>query len=333
MKTISMPLLVSARTMQNMIGRAKSDLDTARVEAVTSRAADIGEHLGGDTGSVHRIDKMIADAERRLTSLTELQIEAENVQQKLTSVQEVALGLGVEIESALGLENTQALSALTTESEAELTAIWGRLNANFNGEYQFSGAATDTPPLGDLATFVSDIKTIVSGAASAGAVATALDTYFNDTVAGAFHTTVYQGSTAAGPDKEVSDSRRLGLDVKVTDDGVRNVLRGLALMVAADDATTTDIADQLKSDAARTLSNGGALIINQQSQIGGIEADVKSLTSRNEAEKSSYEFLLLDKIGVDQYEAASRMTLLETQLEATYLTTSRISRLSLVNYI
>ena len=37
--------------------------------------------------------------------------------------------------------------------------------------------------------------------------------------------------------------------------------------------------------------------------------------------------------GVDQYEVSTRITLLTTQLEASYSITARISRLNLMNYL
>ncbi len=333
MKTISLPLLVSTRTLQHLVGKSKIELEQASYEASTGRAYDLSEHLGGDTGSVHRLEKLLADADRRVASVKLLQQEAANVQKTLSSIRDVALELGAETDSAIGLEDAQRLNALETEAEAELTAIWGRLNTGFNGTYQFSGAATDTQPLGDLATFISDIETIVSGAASAAAVDTALDTYFNDTLAGAFHTTVYQGSTSAAPDRQVSEARRLGVDAKAIDAGVRNALRGLVLLAVADEAATSDIARELKADAAQTLGSAGTQIINKQSVIGATEEDAEALLIQNEAEKATYDLMLIDAVGVDQYDAASKMSLLETQLQAVYLATARMANLSLANYL
>lgn len=333
MKTISLPLLVSTRVMQNLVGRAKVDLQESSIEATTGRAYNIADHMQGDTGAVHKMERLILTADRRSTSITLLQQEATNVQTVLSSIRDVAVDLGAEVESAVGLEDEQRLNALQDEARAQLDAIWGRLNTNFNGKYQFSGAETGTQPLGDLQTFLTEITTEVTGAANAGALDTALDAYFNDTAAGTFHTATYQGSTVSGPDREVSDSRRLGVDVKATDAGLRNALRGLALLATADSAATPELARELKRDAAETLSIASVQIIDQQSIIGALEEDAEILQTQTETEKATYELLLLETIGIDQYEAASRMTILETQLEATYLATSRIANLSLTNFL
>lgn len=333
MKTISMPLLLSTRTLQNYIGQTKTELEKASIEATLGRASNLVQHMRGDTGAVHRLDKLVLDAERRIASTTLLQQEAANVQNALGSIRDVVLDFGGRIEGAVGVSDTATLNMLEIETEAQIEAIWGRLNTSFNGDYQFSGAATDTQPLGDLTTFLNDIETIITGATSAAAVDTALDAYFDDTVAGAFHTTVYQGSTNDAPDRQVSESRRLGVDAKATDVGVRNALRGLALFSLADSATTSSLATDLKSDAAATLNNAGMQIIQKQTLIGAVEEDATLTLAENEVEKATYELLVIEEIGVDQYEAAALSTLLETQLQAIYLATSRISNLSLANYL
>lgn len=333
MKSITLPLLVNTRSLQNLVGQSKIELDTASYEAATGRASDLSDHMKGDTGAIHRLEKLMADADRRVASTTLLQQEAANVQATLTSIGDVALDIGSQLEGAIGLDDDETIGVLTIEADAQLDAIWGRLNTSFNGSYQFSGAATDTQPLGDLQTFKNDIRGIVAttGAAGADAVEAALDTYFDDP-AGVFQTTIYQGSTSDAPDRQVSETRRLGVDAKAIDEGVRDTLRGLALLISAD-ATDNQHAEDLRSAAAERLNTAGMKVIEKQSIVGATEEDAARLLIENGTEKTTYELMLTDKIAVDQYDAATRMSQLETQLQAVYLMTARISSLSLTNYL
>ena len=52
-----------------------------------------------------------------------------------------------------------------------------------------------------------------------------------------------------------------------------------------------------------------------------------------EARIDIYQSRVLDLEGVDSYEAATRISLLETQLQATYAVTARLSQLSFLNYM
>lgn len=332
MTTIALPLLASTRSMQDLLGQAKIDLDQAGFEAATGRVYDLIDHMEGDTGAINRVEKAISDADRRIASVKLLQQEAANVQTVLTSIKDVALDLGARVTGAIGLDDDQSLTALQAEARAQLEAIWGRLNTSFNGVYQFSGAATDTPPLGDFTTFLSDIQAIVATAPGPTEVETALDTFFDD-VAGDFQTTYYQGSTNAGPDRQVSESRRLGVDASALDEGVRDTLRGLALFVTADAIAGVEEAEELKLAAAERLNQAGMDIIEQQTIIGAAEEDAANLLAYNESEKATYELMLIDLVGVDQADAATRAQLLETQLQAIYLTTVRMANLSLANYL
>ena len=67
--------------------------------------------------------------------------------------------------------------------------------------------------------------------------------------------------------------------------------------------------------------------------IGVGEAQIAAAVTRYEAEEAILTSLFNDKTGRDQFEAASELQLLESQLEASYLLTARLARLSITNFI
>lgn len=328
-----LPSLVTTWRMQTLVTQSRVDLDTARVEAVTGRAADLSRATDGNVGKVHLLEKQITDTDARLNAMNLLRADFSVVQETLDATRERVSLIATEIDAAIGLENETSLDALALQAEADLKLVIGSLNVSYGGRQLFSGAKTDTAPIADAEQIITDVAAIVAGAPNAAAVETALDTYFDDP-AGTFQATIYQGSTTDAPDRDVSESRRIGVNVKATDLGLRSAIRGLALMtVAKDNAVDASVADDIRRDAAKTLRTSADALISQQSLLGSLESEVIVLQTRGEAVKFTLEESLNALIGVDQYEAASRMNALETQLEAAYLSTSRIGSLSLVNFL
>ncbi len=328
-----LPSLVTTRLMQSMVTQNRLQLDTARIEAVTGRAADLSKATGGNVGKIHLLEKQIADTESRLDAMNLLRSDFSVVQDTLGATRQRVSLIATEIDAAIGLENETSLDALALQAEADLKLVVGSLNVSYGGRQLFSGAKTDTAPIASADQILTDVAAIVAGAANAASVETALDTYFDDP-AGTFRATIYQGSTTDVPDRDVSESRRIGVNVKATDLGIRSAIRGLALMaVAKDNAVSDDVSDDIRRGAAATLRISADELISQQSLLGSLESEVQVLQTRGEAVKFTLESSLTSLIGVDQYEAASRMNALETQLEATYLSTTRIANLSLVNFL
>lgn len=328
----SIPFLLSTRRMQSTLSTLTEAHRESQVEAVTGRVHSIGKELEGDVGRVHRLERFIHLAEKRDQAMTALQGELSIVQLTLTTAREKSESLALRIQGALGINDENALAAHASEAGAELEALFGHLNTSYGGKHLFSGAAVETTPLADASTMLTALDGLISSAADATTAIAAIDTYFG--AGGAFETTIYQGSTSAGPTREISEGRRVGVEATPIDIGLKNTIRGLAVVaLARSSATTTEIGDALLADAAGALGRAGQQIMSQQAEIGAIEEDVAISQIRNAASKFAYEENLTALIGRDQYEAATRMTNLETQIEAAYLATSRIANLTLVNFL
>ncbi|MNZ78712.1 flagellar hook-associated protein FlgL [compost metagenome] len=88
--------------------------------------------------------------------------------------------------------------------------------------------------------------------------------------------------------------------------------------------------------AMKSVTNIGTAIngLNQQqSQLGLPESRVSKANYSLEAQKKIIETHLLDIEGIDTYEAKTRLDLLQQQIEIAYSLTSRLQKMSLVNYL
>lgn len=325
--------LVTTRNMQSLVTKLNREYLTSSMESVSGRVANLAEAMRGDVGKIHLIEKAIADNKSWTEAMELTRNDFAVAQNTLEVTRERASDMAADIEAAVGLENETSLDAIASSAAEDLQLLVDSLNSAFSGRQLFSGAKTDTPPISSADQIVTDVKAIVAGGADAAAIEAALDTYFNDP-AGVFQTTIYQGSTADAPDRQVSANQRVGMEVKATDKAIRDTIRGLALMTVADDVISDDeMLKQVRLNAADSLNIGSYGIVELQSKMGAAESRLNALTATTEAKTFTLEETLTNLLGVDQYEAASRMTELETQLQTAYLATSKLSSLTLVNYL
>ena len=78
-------------------------------------------------------------------------------------------------------------------------------------------------------------------------------------------------------------------------------------------------------------SAGG--LVRLRAELGAAQERISVAQDAADAESNTLQRTRNDLAGVDQYEAATRFTALEAQLESLYTVTARLSALSLTNYI
>jgi flagellar hook-associated protein 3 FlgL len=74
-------------------------------------------------------------------------------------------------------------------------------------------------------------------------------------------------------------------------------------------------------------------MVNLQAQVGFSEARIEALTVRHSTERASLEMARNDLLSVDPYQSATELEQVQFQLQSLYAITSRMSQLSLVNYL
>lgn len=332
MFTTGFPMLVTQKRVQSDAADLRREMDLVRQETIDGRVADLTGELGSDVGKVQSIERQIDEIDQRLTDVDLIKADLGFVQQTMNRLSTAANRFATEIEVALGQDNTEAIEALEAEVETELRLAFSALNTSFGGRQLFSGAATDTPPLAQVEEFISDVVAITNTEQTSADVTAKLNDYFTNTGLNTWDGAIYQGSTVAGPDREINANKRIGVTINATDDAFKELFRGLATFIAAKHAPEGE-QEAVRLAAAKDMRDGAKLLIDQQTRIGANEAAVTEAETILNSEKQIYQELLAGYTTVDQFEAASRLTSLETQLQAIYLTTSRLQSLSLVNFL
>ncbi|MGL6211969.1 MAG: flagellin, partial [Paracoccaceae bacterium] len=126
------------------------------------------------------------------------------------------------------------------------------------------------------------------------------------------------------------------IDITAAEPAIRDTLKGLAMAALLDRGL---LANQPNARADVVRRSGEVLSQGQEARgilmarLGTAQFQIEQAEQRNMAETSALGIARSELLAVDGYEAGSRLQEAQTQLETLYALTSRMSRLSLVNFL
>ncbi|MGH1466622.1 MAG: flagellin [Cognatishimia sp.] len=346
------------QSQRSNVSTAQIALQKAGHELATGKRAD----LFGDMGS----RAAIAFSMRTLEDNTQAYMLSNKLlDNKLQTMLDSVDGIRQSVEdvTAAALLNSDRKSnstfVLQTQARAAIESILGGLNGSFNGEFMFGGTASNAPPLTrwseanpDTGLSPEDVLQAVLGsgpttAAEAATMAAEIDQIFDSSHSGNpnynFESTFYNGTPAldgsAQPNNRVvariNQGQQLDYGVQANDQGVRDMLKGLAMLATVDvNAIADDAAySAWMTSAAEALSAGTQGLLDISSSIGFDQ----QIVERANTQLTDLSILQRTQIAsiedADPYEAATRVSNMETQLQASYTVSARLSGLSILNYL
>lgn len=317
--------LISAQFTQNIADLRQSIARTAE-EATTGRYSDLTAHLSGRIGSAMLSQKAVDGIAFEREQLSQREVRLDITQNNLALIHERSAGVGISMRIALGSGDLVSQGLAARDAKAALGNIFGALNVRYGERYLFSGDATATQPLPNPEDLLSQLRTIADGAATPADFATAIDTYFNDP-AGGWQQSIYRGSdSASDPDA-----------VTASNPAIVEIISGLAVMALADPINSPPALLSLNPGvvdaAADRVSSGTVTLTNVRSELGVKQEQIRTDQKLLDLEETIVTTAFNSLTARDQYEAASALKILESNLEASYLLTSRLASLSLLNFL
>ena len=172
---------------------------------------------------------------------------------------------------------------------------------------------------------MDDVRAIAAAATDETDFAAQLDANIDDP-AGGFQTSIYRGAqTASDPDSVLGNQSAFA-----------DLLRGLSVMALSHTAQTvpfTDADSPALTTALERLERGRTELVNIQANVGMRSANLDNELTLLEREQTLLNQAFTDLAGKDQFEAATQLRELEANLEASYLLTTRLSNLSILNFL
>lgn len=139
----------------------------------------------------------------------------------------------------------------------------------------------------------------------------------------------------AGP-VAIAEGETLQLAITAARDELRPALKGLALAALV----AEDVPGSGHEERAALLETAGLRLMQAQSgvialaaELGASEARIAAAGVRNTAERTAMESAVNDLIGIDPFEAATRLEDTRGRIEALFSITGRLQRLSLAEFL
>jgi len=343
--------IVAARRMQHDIGRLQERLATAGREVATGMKADVSGELRGRTSILLGFRDAHARTERYLESGATLTMRLDTMQLAMSAIRDTSEPLALETLAAVGREDVTSLRNLQTSAAAALDGVLRQLNVGIAGRYLFGGTLVDQPPMVDgpgpagvIGAVIADAATAAGGQIDVGDVPgllADLDGVFDDShpdPTRRYSTAFYQGAPAAEPDLagQLDEDGRITYGLKANEAAFRDIVQSLHMLAAVrygDPEMTEAAYRDFATAAAERLQRGLGQLVDLAARTGQNQALVAANQERLEIAKDLYNRQIVELERRDPYEAATILTTLEQQLEASYLITARMNELSLTSYL
>ena len=318
--------------LNSAIANLKTRSEEARVELVTQRPADMKTALGANVGDVQLLRKSIDDIGAFAVATNRALGRAATAQLALASANAHTETISVGVLDAVGTSNETSVGLAGNDARRQLEVAIAAFNKRFEGRSLFAGDAVDQTALANADTLLADIQTIYAAAADATQLATDLDFYFNDPTGG-YATNIYRGGSGEAPRVEIGEGEVVAYSAKADETAARELLRSLStIVVASGKGQSVDRDTTLKAAAVKLVEAGNG-ITNIQARIGGAEGRMQLALTSLDAENTALGRAYNDRVSRDPYEAAARLQQLESQLEAAFVLSARVSQLTLVNFL
>jgi len=209
------------------------------------------------------------------------------------------------------------------------------LHTRFGDRSLFAGAAVDANATATSETILNEVRALIVAETDPLDVITIVDDYFNGP--GGFDATGYLGSANDAPNVELAEGDRLAYAVRADQSEIKDVLSALALTVIGSEGGWPGASDTanliLYNEASRRSIAAETGIVEVRANLGTAEQRIEEASVANTAEGLFLSAALNRIIQRDPFEAAAEFTAIETQLQAVFSITARLSSLTLTNFL
>jgi len=337
--------------LNDSIRSLQQSLLDGQKELSTGRKADLMAALGNQAASDVDLRNAYAEATTFKTTAGVVSTRLDAMQTALTSVKDAidkARTQTLTATSPLARQQLQQLAKTTIDQIGSL------LDTQFDGRYLFSGMQTDMPPLQEqntvnattglspqqaVAQIIANLGPMTD-AASALNVANGADgvsSLFDDSNSNAnlrYTPTLYNGATSGTLTARLDRGYQIDYGLRADDPAVRDALQGLYMLAAVPSGSVPDDAYAAwQSEALAHLDKGFQGVIGMASTVGYQQSAVADVMARHDSTLTQLNTQIVNLEQADPYETAAKLSQFQSQLEATFTVTARMSQLSLTKFL
>lgn len=337
MKYISVGDMSQTYLMRRHNTQLKQTMTRLSEELVTGVQKDVGAAIKGDFTALAAIERSLTRNEAFKQVAAETDLLAGTQQEALATLQGHANAIGSTLVSAVSSSSPSMINAGVQDAAQRFSSIISALNVSVAGRYAFSGNSTDMASLVEPEAILTALGTAVGGLTQPDEIVDAVNAWFDAPYGSpGYLENAYTGSDTALAPVQLSETDRTQVNFTAADQTIRNLLKGFAL---ASLVAENKVPDTLATRSALTQAAGERILTSDaemsvlRSELGTVEAVIAEAQTHNATQKAALEIAKGELVGIDTYESATALEAVQSQLETLYTLTSRLSQLTLTDYL
>jgi len=343
--------LASHLQLNSSIRSLQTQMMDAQKELSTGRKSDLVAALRDRVAEDVNLRNALNDATEFKSTAGVVASRMETMQAALGGVRDIADQIR---NTALTSRDAVSRRYLQETASSALERLNSFLNAQVGDRTLFSGVQTDVAPIQatttvNPATGLTPRQAVdqvianlgpITDPASALAVANGPDgisSIFNDSNSNAnlrYSSTFYNGATTGSVTARLDNGYQIDYGVRADDPAFRELQQGLYMLASVPYGSIPDDAYAAWQDeAVKHINNGFQGVIDVSAELGYKQSVVDAAVTQHEATITQLNNQIANLEVADPYETSLRLSQLQTQLEATFSITARISELSLTKFL
>ncbi len=334
-------------TLRSSAMKSQVALSKATTEATNGRYADVGLTLGALTGRDVVLRAELVDVDKLVDTNVLVSGHLDVQQQRIGMLIDTAEAFQKDLFAARN--SADGGNVLKTPASANLQSLLGALNVTMDGQYLFAGTNTAVAPMQNYApgstsknaidaaffgTFGFAQNSPSASTITAGNMQTFLDTTFKTL----FDDPKWGQNWSTASDQvmrsRISTTQTIDTSVSANEPAFRKLAMAYTMLSDLGTQNLNQATFQVVVDKA-TLIIGDA--INDLAGLGARMGTAQELTTNATSRLKVQADLITNQVTamekVDPTEASVRVTSLQNQLEMSLALTSRIQKLSILNYL
>jgi flagellar hook-associated protein 3 FlgL len=339
---------ISAAT-RSSLAKVQQQLAQAQTEMTTSRHADVGQALGYRTGQ----SISLRQEHSRLTTIVETNtVVATRLNTTQQTLQNLVDNAQAFIGQVLASGNDGAdATVVKGQAESSLDAFLNAMNMALGDSYLFAGVNTDVKPLADYFetpapasrtgvanAFFAAFGVTQSDPAAANITSADMQTFLDGAFADLFDdpswTTDWSSASTQNVRNRISTNELIETSVNAGETAFRKLAQAYTMVADLglenlNDDTFKTVLNQAMGIASEAIQELGKV----QSKLGVAQQRVSDASERMSIQIDILTTQVNALETIDPNEAATRVSALLTQIEASYALTARLMNLSILNYL
>ena len=321
----------------------------AQKELSSGRLADVGKTLGARTTETvsFRVDvaRLNMNIDTNASVSGRLSVTQQALQDMTTTGQNF-------INTLIASRNSDTGPAVAqNDAKAALSSLTDALNSTFAGGYIFGGENVNSQPIANyFGTPTPANRQAVADAFQtffgfpqndpqvANIVPSQMQTFIDGTFDALFEEPQWSTNWSSASDtniqNRISNSEVVETSTNANEDAFRKLAKAYTMLADLGVQGMNSATFQVVVDSA-TKATGGALqdLAVEQGKLGTSQARVSSANTKMQAQVDLLTTQINGLETVDPYDAAVRVTSLQTQIETAYSLTARVQQLTILNYL